>query len=96
MNEVPQLVTLPQASTACNEVPDYFRIRRYRFRYDAEHPFPQPVMTVAGADVFDLHELIVWDTKRKADHAAKVAERQAVRDRAEAARAERQQARSKR
>lgn len=60
-----QLVTLRQASQLLGQPEGYLTIRKRRFAVHAEHPFPQPVTTVAGLNVYDLQTLIVWDEQRK-------------------------------
>lgn len=66
-----QLVTLTQASELMGKPPSYFRIRRYAVRSNDEHPFPQPVIHVAGALVYDFQTLVVWDEQRLQRDAAK-------------------------
>ena len=61
---VGRLVTMSDASKAARKPETYFAIRRHRWQGHPEHPFPQPVTTVAGHDVYDLQELLVWDAAR--------------------------------
>lgn len=59
-----RIVTLPQASDAIDKPSGYFTIRRQRWRHHEKHPFPDPVTEIAGVEVFDLQQLLVWDAAR--------------------------------
>lgn len=59
-----RLVTLAQASKAIGRQRSYFTQRKPDWVGHAELPFPQPKAHVAGVDVYDLHELLIWNEKR--------------------------------
>lgn len=61
-----RLATLPDASEAHGKPRDYFTLRRTRYRFHADDQvrFPLPKLRVGGVDVYDLHELLVWDQRR--------------------------------
>lgn len=63
---VMRLVTLPEASEAHGKRDNYFTVRRARYRYHTDDAirFPMPKRTIGGHEVYDLHELLVWDAKR--------------------------------
>lgn len=60
------LVTLTDASKQVGKPTGYFGIRRRRYRLHPDLPFPQPVTVIAGRDVFNLQDLLVWDEARRA------------------------------
>lgn len=59
-----RIVTLPQASRAIDKPDGYFTLRKPRWKHHDELPFPDPVTEVAGVEVYDLQQLLVWNEAR--------------------------------
>lgn len=59
-----RIVTLPQASRAIDKPDGYFTLRKPRWKNHEYLPFPAPVTEVAGIEVYDLQELLVWNEAR--------------------------------
>ncbi|MCW2924210.1 MAG: transcriptional regulator [Thermoleophilia bacterium] len=60
------LVTLQQASARIGQPESYFSLHRGRFEDHARIPFPPPVRSVAGKDVWTFESLAAWDEARRA------------------------------
>ena len=61
-----RVMTLPKASRAHGKPPQYYQLRRLKYRdhEDGDLRFPQPVRESDGAEEFDIVELALWDARR--------------------------------